>query len=151
MPLKGNKKTSVGVKNVIGEADSFSTGFPMEASVSPEIMPLDSASFSCENPALDNLFRVFLVFQEMKSRGVKPDLRAYNALVNTCADLGEFERAVGVVRQMVDDDHGGGLQPDVVTYTSLIKAAARANPPRVEEAEEVRKRRGRKISTGGML
>lgn len=37
------------------------------------------------NPALDNLFRVFLVFQEMRSRGVRPDLRAYNALVNTCA------------------------------------------------------------------
>ena len=69
---------------------------------------------------------------------MKPDLRAYNALVNTCADLGEFDRALGVVRLMVDDDQGGGLQPDAVTYTSLIKAAARASPPRVEEAEEVR-------------
>ncbi|CAN0433824.1 unnamed protein product, partial [Ectocarpus sp. 8 AP-2014] len=85
----------------------------------------------------DNLFRVFLVFQEMRSRGVRPDLRAYNALVNTCADLGEFDRALGVVRLMVDDGEGGGLQPDAVTYTSLIKAAARAVPPRVEEAEEV--------------
>lgn len=52
-------------------------------------------------------------------------------------DLGEFDRALGVVRLMVDDGEGGGLQPDAVTYTSLIKAAARAVPPRVEEAEEV--------------
>lgn len=52
-------------------------------------------------------------------------------------DLGEFDRALGVVRLMVDDEEGGGLQPDAVTYTSLIKAAARASPPRVEEAEEV--------------
>lgn len=94
------------------------------------------------NPALDNLFRVFLVFQEMRGRGVRPDLRAYNALVNTCADLGEFDRALGVVRLMVDDEEGGGLQPDAVTYTSLIKAAARASPPRVEEAEEVGACRG---------
>lgn len=117
---------------------------PASASPSPSPPPSsplfssDMASLSSENPALDNLFRVFLVFQEMRSRGVTPDLRAYNALVNTCADLGEFDRALGVVRQMVDDDHGGGLQPDAVTYTSLIKAAARATPPRVEEAEEVR-------------
>eukprot|EP00752_Nemacystus_decipiens_P002759 g2577.t1 len=96
-----------------------------------------AASESNANPALDNLFRVFLVFQEMRSRGVRPDLRAYNALVNTCADLGEFDRALGVVRLMVDDEEGGGLQPDAVTYTSLIKAAARASPPRVKEAEEI--------------
>lgn len=94
-------------------------------------------SSGLENPALDNLFRVFLVFQEMRSRGVRPDLRAYNALVNTCAEVGDLDRALEVVRQMVDEDHGGGLQPDAVTYTSLIKAAARATPPRVEEAEEV--------------
>lgn len=106
---------------------------PSSPLFSPNMAPL----LSSENPALDNLFRVFLVFQEMRSRGVRPDLRAYNALVNTCADLGEFDRALGVVRQMVDDDHGGGLQPDAVTYTSLIKAAARATPPRVKEAEEV--------------
>lgn len=170
---EGSEKTGAGVKFATKEAVSFSKGFPMEASdmaavdrssshfeskvsmppvpLSSEMMSLDSGSFSCENPALDNLFRVFLVFQEMRSRGVRPDLRAYNALVNTCADVGEFERALGVVRQMVDDDHGGGLQPDVVTYTCLIKAAARANPPRVEEAEEVRKRRGRKSSTGEIL
>lgn len=91
-----------------------------------------------ENPALDNLFRVFLVFQEMRSRGVRPDLRAYNALVNACAEVGELDRALEVVSQMADEDQGGGLQPDAVTYTSLIKAAARATPPKVEEAEEVR-------------
>lgn len=120
---------------------SETEGPPLPSSSLPEahtdLLP-GVASSSMENPAQDNLFRVFLVFQEMRSRGVKPDLRAYNALVNTCADLGEFDRALGVVRQMVDEDHGGGLQPDSVTYTSLIKAAARAHPPRVDEAEEVR-------------
>ncbi|CAM9870932.1 unnamed protein product [Ectocarpus fasciculatus] len=105
---------------------------PTKSSRAPSSTSSDNA-----NPALDNLFRVFLVFQEMRSRGVRPDLRAYNALVNTCADLGEFDRALGVVRLMVDDGEGGGLQPDAVTYTSLIKAAARAVPPRVEEAEEI--------------
>ncbi|CAN0521669.1 unnamed protein product [Ectocarpus sp. 12 AP-2014] len=108
------------------------TADPTKSSRAPSSTSSDNA-----NPALDNLFRVFLVFQEMRSRGVRPDLRAYNALVNTCADLGEFDRAQGVVRLMVDDGEGGGLQPDAVTYTCLIKAAARAVPPRVEEAEEI--------------
>ena len=125
---------------------SAAGGAGASSSVRPEVAnqsspPVAAASASASetnaNPALDNLFRVFLVFQEMRSRGVRPDLRAYNALVNTCADLGEFDRALGVVRLMVDDEEGGGLQPDAVTYTSLIKAAARASPPRVEEAEEV--------------
>lgn len=56
------------------------TADPTKSSRAPSSTSSDNA-----NPALDNLFRVFLVFQEMRSRGVRPDLRAYNALVNTCA------------------------------------------------------------------
>ncbi|CAN0384442.1 unnamed protein product [Discosporangium mesarthrocarpum] len=89
----------------------------------------------------------------MQSRGIVPDLRAYNALVNVCADVGEFDQALAVVSRMVNGGvmggggrgavgavagpGGVGIEPDAVTYTSLIKAAAKADPPRVKEAEEV--------------
>ncbi|CAM9722623.1 unnamed protein product, partial [Ectocarpus sp. 12 AP-2014] len=49
------------------------TADPTKSSRAPSSTSSDTA-----NPALDNLFRVFLVFQEMRSRGVRPDLRAYN-------------------------------------------------------------------------
>jgi pentatricopeptide repeat protein len=56
---------------------------------------------------------------------------AYNALINSCAAVGDVDRAMRVLGQMYDD----GLLPDAITYTSLIKTAAAAN--NADIAEEV--------------
>jgi pentatricopeptide repeat protein len=56
---------------------------------------------------------------------------AYNALINSCAAVGDVDRAMRVLGQMYDD----GLLPDAITYTSLIKTAAAAND--ADKAEEV--------------
>ncbi|KAG5182348.1 hypothetical protein JKP88DRAFT_268779 [Tribonema minus] len=85
------------------------------------------------DPAADNLFRVFLVFGEMKSQGVQPDRPAYNALINSCAAVGDLERAMAVLRQMYEDEHC--LPPDAITFTSLIKTAAAAH--NADAAEEI--------------
>jgi pentatricopeptide repeat protein len=58
-------------------------------------------------------------------------LTAYNALINSCAAVGDVDRAMRVLGQMYDD----GLLPDAITYNSLIKTAAAANNAGI--AEEV--------------
>ena len=69
----------------------------------------------------DSLFRAFLMFQEMQSGGIEPDVGAYNALIHVCAKCGDASRAFEVFRRMqLEHD----LVPDVITYTSLIKACA---------------------------
>ena len=46
--------------------------------------------------------------------------------------MGDVHRALGVLEHMYED----GLQPDAITYTSLIKTAAYAHDARM--AEQVR-------------
>lgn len=67
----------------------------------------------------DELFRLYLVFQEMRFAGVKADAAVYNTLVNACASAGDVEKALETVEVMQSD----GVPPDVITYTSLIKAS----------------------------
>ena len=52
---------------------------------------------------------------------IEPDVGAYNALIHVCAKCGDASRAFEVFRRMqLEHD----LVPDVITYTSLIKACA---------------------------
>jgi pentatricopeptide repeat protein len=44
---------------------------------------------------------VFLVFGEMKARGLRPDRAAYNALLEACARAGAANRCFDVLRDMV--------------------------------------------------
>jgi len=83
--------------------------------------------------AANNLFRVFLVFGEMKSSGIQPDVAAYNALINSCAAVGDLERAMGVLKEMYDDQNC--FPPDAITFTSLIKTAANAHD--IKAAEQI--------------
>jgi pentatricopeptide repeat protein len=66
----------------------------------------------------DELFRLFLVFQEMRVSGVQIDAATYNTLINACAAAGDLEKAIETVQAMQEE----GILPNVITYTSLIKA-----------------------------
>lgn len=69
------------------------------------------------------LFRVSLVFQEMKAAGVQPDLASFNALLRSCANAGDVERAAEVLDQIRST---GELEPNDKTWKEIIRAAGKA-------------------------
>ena len=88
-------------------------------------MEQESSSGGSKTPGLggkrlrhDELFRLYLVFQEMRIAGVQADAATYNTLINACASVGDLEKALETVETMQLE----GIEPDVVTYTSLLKA-----------------------------
>jgi pentatricopeptide repeat protein len=71
----------------------------------------------------NELLKVFLVFQEMKTVGAHPDLACYNALLKTCAIAGDVERAQEVLRQIQDD---GDIDPNDTTWRHMMIAAGKS-------------------------
>ena len=56
------------------------------------------------------------VLQQMFYKGVMPDGWSYNSLIRGYCSLGLLEEPVRLLKKM----SGGGLQPDVATYSILI-------------------------------
>jgi pentatricopeptide repeat protein len=71
----------------------------------------------------NELFRVSLVFQEMKSAGVEPDLACYNVMLTACAKSGDVDRAMEVLDQIRASDE---MEPNEMTWDSIIRAAGKA-------------------------
>ena len=69
----------------------------------------------------------------MRKHGVRADRAAYNALINACAEAGDAARAEGALGQMTR----AGLTPDVISYTSLIKAWAATGGAGAARADEI--------------
>ena len=69
------------------------------------------------------VYRVSLVFQEMKAAGVTPDLACYNAMLRSCANAGDIRRAEDVLNQIKETDD---IEPNSKTWTEMIKAAGKA-------------------------
>lgn len=67
------------------------------------------------------LFRLYLVFQDMSMEGVEADTSTYNTLINACAGVGDIDKALETLEVMRLE---GTCEPDVITYTSLIKACS---------------------------
>ncbi|KAA8495878.1 Pentatricopeptide repeat-containing protein [Porphyridium purpureum] len=86
----------------------------------PEDTPQGGQDASLDNTdvANSNLVRVFLLFREMESSGLDPDIVAYNALMQCCAVAGDSHHGLAVLASM----QAKGIEPDVVTYTALMKA-----------------------------
>lgn len=66
------------------------------------------------------LFRLYLVFQDMGMEGVEADTSTYNTLINACAGVGDVDKALETLEVMRQNT----CEPDVITYTSLIKACS---------------------------
>lgn len=58
----------------------------------------------------------------MERSGLTPDVWTYNSLANVLGSCGDWERALGLLKDMRDR----GLTPDVVTYTALVSACEKA-------------------------
>jgi pentatricopeptide repeat protein len=69
------------------------------------------------------VYKVSLVFQEMKAAGVEPDLGCYNALLRSCANAGDVRRAEDVMNQIKESDD---MEPNTKTWREMIKAAGKA-------------------------
>lgn len=54
----------------------------------------------------------------MRRSGIQADRAAYNALINACSSAADVVRAEGAFGEMV----AAGIKPDVISYTSLVKA-----------------------------
>jgi pentatricopeptide repeat protein len=98
------------------------------------------------SPAQDSkshqLLKVFLVFQEMKTAGVKIDAPCYNALLRACAQAGDVQRAQEVIRTMQRDE----VDPNDTSWRLLLRSALSSdayndNPEnqgsRVQMAEDI--------------
>jgi pentatricopeptide repeat protein len=73
----------------------------------------------------ENLFQVTLLFQDMKSSGVIPDLACYNVLLRSCARTGDIGRAMEVLSEMTDEDRDD-IEPNDRTWRELLKCASTA-------------------------
>jgi pentatricopeptide repeat protein len=57
--------------------------------------------FYFSNKVEAHLVQVFLLFGEMRARGVEPDRAAYNALMEACARAGAVDKCAGVLNDLV--------------------------------------------------
>lgn len=64
-----------------------------------------------------------LTFYRMRQFGCKPDVQAYNALINAMCSVGNFTKARHLLQQM--ELPGFHSPPDVFTYTVLISSYCR--------------------------
>ncbi len=81
------------------------------------------------------LFRLYLVFQDMGMSGVDADTSTYNTLINACATVGDVNKALETLQVMQQQSQ---CEPDVITYTSLIKACSiNGSPGTVSLAENL--------------
>ncbi|CAE8623684.1 unnamed protein product, partial [Polarella glacialis] len=63
------------------------------------------------------------VLSSMPSKSQSPDVVSYNAAVNACEKGRTWERAIGLVQEML---RGGGVAPDIITFNSAISACEKA-------------------------
>jgi pentatricopeptide repeat protein len=101
----------------------------------PQPLPFDKAA-AAASPRL-RLYRCQRTLNRHHCRCLRcaaaVPIPAYNALINSCAAVGDLDRGMGVLQQMYEDENC--LPPDAITFTSLIKTAAAAH--NAAAAEEV--------------
>lgn len=57
------------------------------------------------------------IYGEMKALGIAPNCETFNVLIDACS----YKRSLSEAFSLVDAMHREGIQPDIVTYNSLIK------------------------------
>lgn len=67
--------------------------------------------------------KVWIVYEEMIQKKLQFSVATYNALLDVCARSCDIDRAEPLLRDMVEQ----GLQPNIITYGTVIKAYCSAN------------------------
>ncbi|KAF8083226.1 hypothetical protein N665_0787s0008 [Sinapis alba] len=95
----------------------------------------DVVSYSCMMSCYSkggNLNKVLRLFDRMKKECIEPDRKVYNAVVHALAKGGFVSEAMSLMKTMEEEK---GMEPNVVTYNSLIKPLCKAK--KTEEAKRV--------------
>jgi pentatricopeptide repeat protein len=58
------------------------------------------------------------LLEEMRAKGVEPDVITYNASISACGKGGQWEKAL----QLLEEMRAKGVEPDVFTYGAVIDA-----------------------------
>merc|ERR1719507_2483471 len=69
--------------------------------------------------------RVWLVYEEMRAEKLAVSLSAYNALIDACARSSDMGRVPQLLQDMAKD----GLEPNIVTYSTILKGYCQENRP----------------------
>jgi pentatricopeptide repeat protein len=116
--LIGRKKTTTSTANEHGRGGGHARS------------PTEPASPTISQIHDDELFQVSLVFQEMKASGVVPDLACYNALLRSCANVGNVNKAQQVLNEILEHHrhgHGGvSMEPNNRTWREMLRVAGQA-------------------------
>jgi len=75
--------------------------------------------------------RVWCVYEEMKAAKLTVSLAAYNTLIDACTRSGEMAQVPQLLESMASD----GLEPNTVTYSTIIKGYCLDN--RLDKAREL--------------
>ena len=75
--------------------------------------------------------RVWLVYEEMRAEKLAVSLSAYNALIDACARSSDMGRVPQLLQDMAKD----GLEPNIVTYSTILKGYCQEN--RLDKAFEL--------------
>eukprot|EP00429_Kryptoperidinium_foliaceum_P053048 CAMPEP_0176074026 /NCGR_PEP_ID=MMETSP0120_2-20121206/36991_1 /TAXON_ID=160619 /ORGANISM="Kryptoperidinium foliaceum, Strain CCMP 1326" /LENGTH=1009 /DNA_ID=CAMNT_0017407715 /DNA_START=80 /DNA_END=3109 /DNA_ORIENTATION=- len=87
----------------------------------PQVRPLVNAVIFCSVlkgfSHRKRFDRVWAVYEEMKAAKLECSVVTFNTLVDACARSGEMGR----VPQLLDDMGAQGIEPNLITYTAVIK------------------------------
>ena len=98
-----------------------------DAEVQPTVKTYNLAIKGCEGAPghrlrLEQIAIALKLYEEMREKGMHPDLITYGTLIELCA-IGRQGALARRLRERMDED---GVRPNVVVMTSLLKALARA-------------------------
>jgi pentatricopeptide repeat protein len=85
----------------------------------------DNSEINDSNIKHTRLVKVFLVFQQMKALGTKPDIACYNVLLRACAQAGDGKHAMEILKMMIaENDHR--VIPNSKSFREALKASERS-------------------------
>jgi len=117
-------------KRVTAAASTSTTTVDLSSNESPNKQTTKWITKGDEEESTTLLFKVFLIYQEMKAAGAKPDLACYNALLRACARAGDIGRSQDVMDQI----QSSGLEPNDRSWREMIRTAGKARRSDVAES-----------------
>jgi len=117
-------------KRVTASASTTATTMDLLSNKSPNRQTTKWITKGDEEESTTLLFKVFLIYQEMKAAGAKPDLACYNALLRACSRAGDIGRSQDVMDQI----RSSGLDPNDGSWREMIRTAGKARRSDVAES-----------------
>eukprot|EP00903_Cladosiphon_okamuranus_P008706 g8340.t1 len=99
--------------------------------VTPDLVTYNTALDACvKGGQWEMALSIFEELGKNEDEALRPDLYTYNTLMTVFSNAGMLPRAL----QLLEEAKSVGLSPDVVTYSTLIRACERSMPSQPEVA-----------------